>query len=381
MIDKRRILRQSAWLCALAIGLLPGCGAGDDAPAAASSQQTFSWKLVTAWPKNYPGLGTAPEKFAQRVNDMSGGRLKITVYGGGELVPALEVFDAVSIGTVEMGHSAAYYWKGKAPALQYFSAVPFGMSAQEMSSWLHHGGGLELYKEVYRPFNIVPMVGGSTGVQMAGWFNKEINSLDDLKGLNIRIPGLAGEIFSRLGASPVTLPASELYTAMQTGVIDAVEWVGPYNDLALGLHEVASYYYYPGWQEPGTMLEFLVHQEDYDALPKDLRAILLAAARATGHDTLDEYTARNNAALNALLQQGVQLRRLPQSVLEGLRAASKTVLEELADSDPQVRKVHDAFWAYQKSVSNYHRITEQAFINTREWGSDRHGPGSRQSGQ
>ena len=344
---------------------LNACGGGQPAPAAVSAQPSFAWKMVTSWPKNYPGLGRAPENLARLVEEMSAGRLRIRVYGAGELVPALEVFDAVATGTVQMGHSGAYYWKGKVPALQFFTAVPFGMTAQEMNGWLHHGGGLELYRKIYRPFNILPMAGGSTGVQMAGWFNKEIETLDDIRGLKMRIPGLAGEIFSRLGGVAVTLPGGEIYTAMQTGVIDATEWVGPYNDMALGLHEVARYYYYPGWHEPGAMLEFIVHRPDYEKLPDDLRAVLTVAARAVNQDMLDEYTSRNNAALEQLLAKGVQLRRLPDAVLNGLKRVSQEVLEEMAQGDPQVREVHDAYWTYAKKVRNYHRISEQAFINAR----------------
>ena len=357
--------RASLWLGALP-WLLAACGTGsDDGGSASAEQKSFSWKLVTSWPKNYPGLGTAPENLARLVNEMSNGRFQIAVYGAGELVPALEVFDAVAAGTAQMGHSAAYYWKGKVPALQFFTAVPFGMTAQEMNGWLHHGGGMELYRKVYRPFNIVPMAGGSTGVQMAGWFNKEIQSLRDIQGLKMRIPGLAGEIFSRLGGVAVTLPGGEIYTAMQTGVIDATEWVGPYNDMALGLHEVAKYYYYPGWHEPGAMLEFIVHQDDYDALPTDLRSMLTTAARAINQDMLDEYTARNNAALEQLLASGVQLRRLPDEVLRGLSLASKTVLSEMTEDDPLAREVHDAFWAFADKVRRYHSVSEQAFINAR----------------
>ncbi|MFT5236033.1 MAG: TRAP-type mannitol/chloroaromatic compound transport system substrate-binding protein, partial [Shewanella sp.] len=203
--------------------------------AGAADVETIEWKLVTSWPKNFPGLGMAPERFAKLVDEMSAGRLKIKVYGAGELMPAFEVFDAVSQGTVQMGHSAAYYWKGKTPAAQFFTSIPFGLNAQEMNGWLHYGGGMELWEEVYEPFGIIPLAGGNTGVQMGGWFNKEINSMEDLKGLKMRLPGLGGEVLKRVGGVPVTLPGRELFTALQTGAIDATEWVGPFNDLAFGL--------------------------------------------------------------------------------------------------------------------------------------------------
>ena len=201
------------------------------------------------------------------------------MYGAGELVPAFEVFDAVSRGTAEMGHGAAYYWKGKSEAAQFFAAVPFGMNAQEMNAWFYYGGGLELWREIYAPFGLMPAPAGNTGVQMGGWFNKEINRLDDLKGLKMRIPGLGGEVLRRAGGTPVNLPGGEIFTALQTGAIDATEWVGPYNDLAFGLHKAAKYYYYPGWHEPGTTLEAIVNKQAFDALPKDLQSIVRMPAR------------------------------------------------------------------------------------------------------
>ena len=250
-----------------------------DAPTAAvaasgDAGEVIEWTLVTTWPKGLPGLGAAPENFARRVNEASGGRLRIKVFGAGEIVPAFEVFDAVSRGVAEAGHGASYYWKGKIPAAVFYTAVPFGMTAQEMNGWLHYGGGLELWRELYAPFGVRPFAGGSTGVQMAGWFNRELKSANDLKGLKMRIPGLAGEVFTASGGTSVRLAGGEIYTSMQTGVIDAVEWVGPYNDRTLGLMEVAEYYYYPGWHEPGAMLEFTVNQDAFDRLSPDLQQSL-----------------------------------------------------------------------------------------------------------
>ena len=312
--------------------LLVACGddgvSESESSIAATKNTVVNWKVVTTWPKNFPGLGTAPENFARLVDRMSDGRLKIKVYGAGEVVPALETFSAVSSGTVQMGHGAAYYWKGKAPAAVFFTAVPFGLNAQEMNGWLHYGGGLELWREVYAPFNLLPFAGGSTGVQMAGWFNREINSLDDFKGLKMRIPGLGGEVFTRAGGTSVSMPGGEIFTSLQTGVIDAAEWVAPYNDLAFGFHNVVKYYYYPGWHEPGAMLEFIVNQQAYDGLPDDLQAIVEGAARAINQDMLDEYTARNNAALVDLRQKGVQIKPLPDDVVQALRSISAEVIQE-----------------------------------------------------
>ena len=352
----------------LASLVLAGCGGKEtasDAPAAAQ-QQTFKWKLVTTWPKNYPGLGTGPEHFAERVERMSDGRLKIKVYGAGDLVPAFEVFDAVSQGTAEIGHGAAYYWKGKAPAAPFFTAVPFGLNAQEMNGWIHYGGGMELWREVYEPFNLVPFAGGSTGVQMAGWFNKEINSMEDLKGLKMRIPGIGGEVISRVGGQSITIPGGELYTSLQTNVIDATEWVGPYNDMALGFYQVAKYYYYPGWHEPGAILEFIVNGDAFNSLPADLQAIVESATRTINQDMLDEYTARNNAALQELVDKhGVELRPLPREVLNGLREATGEVLAEMAAADPMVKKVYESQQAFKEGVMEYHKVSEEAMYDAR----------------
>ena len=357
-------------LAGLAIAaLLSACGEKEVSNATSSVQapaQTFNWKLVTSWPKNFPGLGTGPEKFATLVNEMSDGRLKIKVYGAGQLVPALEVFDAVSRGTAQMGHSGAYYWKGKSPAAQFFTSVPFGLNAQEMHGWIHYGGGMELWQELYAPFNLIPLAGGNTGVQMGGWFNKEINSLEDLKGLKMRMPGLGGEVLERAGGTPVTLPGAELFTALQTGAIDATEWVGPYNDLAFGLYKAAKYYYYPGWHEPGSMLEFTVNKTAFEELPKDLQAIVRTASRAVNQDMLDEYTARNNHALKELVgKHKVQLRPYPKDVLLKLRDLSDEVLLEVSKKDEMTKKVYESFISYRDNVKEYHTLTEQAFLNAR----------------
>lgn len=351
--------------------LLAACGGEDRGDNAGSSavaeQQVYKWKLVTSWPKNYPGLGTAPENFAKLVNRMSNGRLQIKVYGAGQFVPALEVFDAVSQGTAEMGHSSAYYWKGKSRAAPFFTAVPFGLNAQEMNGWLHYGGGLELWRELYAPFNLVPYAGGNTGVQMAGWFNREINSLEDIKGLKMRIPGLGGEVITRAGGVAVNMPGGELYTAMQTGVIDATEWVGPYNDLAFGFHQVAKYYYYPGWHEAGPVLEFVVNKTALESLPEDLQAIIEGATRAINQDMLDEYTARNNAALNELVNKhNIEVRRLPDEVLAELNKLSAQVLDELAAEDPFVQKVAESVKAFKLQAIDYHAISEEAYYQARK---------------
>jgi len=367
---KRRDFFKAAGVGGIAAGttLLAGCNkpAETTATGAAPKAETIHWKMVTTWPKNFPGLGVGAEKLATLINQMSGGRLQVKVYGAKELVPAFEVFDTVSQGNAEMGHGAAYYWKGKNAAFQFFSAVPFGFTAEEQNAWLLHGGGMELWKEAYAPFGVIPAAAGNTGVQMAGWFNREINSLKDLEGLKMRIPGLGGEVLRRAGGTPVNLPGGELFTSLQSGVIDATEWVGPYNDLAFGLYKAAKHYYYPGWHEPGTTLEALINQKAFDALPEDLQHIVTNACRIANDEILVEYVARNNDALNTLINEhGVDVRRLPDDVLEKLRTLSEEVVGEVAASSEQAQQVYDSFSKFREGVVAWTEISTKAFLNSR----------------
>ena len=331
-----------------------------------SKEEQYNWRLVTSWPKNYPGLGMAPERIADLVEEMSDGQMVITVYGAEEQVPAFGVFDAVSSGSHQMGHSGGYFWKGKVPAAQFFTSVPFGLTADEINSWVNHGGGLELWREIYEPFNIYPIPAGNTGTQMFGWFNKEINSLEDIQGLKMRIPGIGGEVLKEAGGIPVTLPGGELYTALQTGVIDATEWVGPYNDLTFGFHQAAKYYYYPGWHEPGPMLELIINIDAWNSLPKHLQVIIETATKAVNQDMLDEYLAKNNQALTELVEvHGVELRKLPDDVIEEFEVISNKILEDLAKDDETIAKVYDSYLNFKNNVSAYHKISEDAFIEAR----------------
>ena len=348
--------------------LLIGCGESgiEDDVNSSLEQKQYNWRLVTAWPKNYPGLGMAPERIADLVEEMSNGQMKITVYGAGEQVPAFGVFDAVSSGSHQMGHSGGYFWKGKVPAAQFFTGVPFGLTADEINAWTNRGGGLELWREIYEPFNIYPIPAGNTGTQMFGWFNKEINSLEDIKGLKMRIPGIGGEVLKRAGGIPVTLPGGELFTALQTGVIDATEWVGPYNDLTFGFQQTAKYYYYPGWHEPGSMLELLINKDAWDSLPRHLQVIIETASKAVNQDILDEYTARNNKALRELVDvHGVELRRLPDDVIAEFKIIANEILEENASQDETVKKVYQSYLKFKNEVSAYHKVSEDAFVEAR----------------
>ena len=350
------------------IGIISGCSGGQESSNSANTEEykTYKWRLVTSWPKNYPGLGMAPERIADLVEEMSDGQMQITVYGAGEQVPAFGVFDAVSSGSHQMGHSGGYFWKGKVPAAQFFTSVPFGLTADEINAWVNRGGGLELWREIYEPFNIYPIPAGNTGTQMFGWFNKEINSLEDVKGLKMRIPGIGGEVLKEAGGIPVTLPGGELFTALQTGVIDATEWVGPYNDLTFGFHQAAKYYYYPGWHEPGPMLELLINMDAWNSLPKHLQVIIETATKAVNQDTLDEYLARNNQALTELVEvHGVELRKLPDDVIDEFRAISNEILSDLAEEDEVIAKIYDSYIEFKNNVTEYHKISEDSFIEAR----------------
>ena len=357
----------AALVAVIALWTLDRVSGPDQATASQDGPvEVIEWKLVTTWPKGLPGLGAAPENFARRVNEASGGRLRIKVFGAGEIVPAFEVFDAVSRGVAEAGHGAAYYWKGKIPASVFYTAVPFGMTAQEANGWLHYGGGLELWRELYAPFGVVPFAGGSTGVQMAGWFNIRLNTRGDLKGLKMRIPGLAGEVFDAAGGSAVRIAGGEVYTSMQTGVIDAVEWVGPYNDRTLGLMEVGDYYYYPGWHEPGAMLETIVNAEALASLPEDLQAIVRVAARATNTDMLDDFTANNSESLQILLTEfETEVLLLPDDVMDALYESSQVAIEALVNADPMAKKIAASYFAFAEKVRTYHEISERAYLNGR----------------
>ena len=338
-----------------------------DCEGTAAAAERFEWSCVTSWPPKYPGAGMGVENLAARVEAASAGRLKIKVYGGGELVPAFEVFDAVSRGTVEMGHDASYYHKGKVAAAQYFTAIPFGLNYVELNGWLFYGGGLELWRELYAPFDLVPIPCGNTGVQMGGWFNKEINSVADLKGLKMRIPGLGGEVLRRAGATPVTMPGSEIFTSLQTGAIDAAEWIGAYNDVAFGLHKAARYYYYPGWQEPGPGLETIVHRGAWESLPDDLRAIVDVCCQAITTDMVAEYTYGNANALQQLINDpNVEIRPYPKEVLDLLESITLELVAEMSEGDPLTARIQESYYAFLEKSKANQRITEQAYLDTRD---------------
>ena len=367
-IKRRELLKAGA--VAGAAAALEGCVQREIVSGAATSRgpaiigDTLEWTMVTTWPPNLPIFQEGVQMMADQIEVMSHGRLKISVYGGGELVPAFESFDAVMSGTAQMSHGASYYWAGKEPATQFFSGIPFGMNAQQMNAWLYAGGGLELWEEIYEPFGVVPFATGNSGPQMGGWFRKEINSIEDFSGLKMRMPGLGGRVISELRASAVLLPLGEIYTSLERGVIDATEWVGPYHDEIMGFQNVAKNYYYPGWHEPGTVLELAVNRNAWDGLSTDLQEIIRATATAQNTWMLSQFEARNHAALEKLVREdGVRLRQFPDDLLAALKRTSEVVIRDYVAADAKSSKVYDSFRAFQKKVGGWSRYSEQPFYN------------------
>jgi TRAP-type mannitol/chloroaromatic compound transport system substrate-binding protein len=335
-------------------------------PAPAISQGRMQWRMVTTWPKNFPGLGTGAELLAQFITKATDGRLSVQVFGGGEIVPPFESIDAVASGTVEMGHGAPYYWKGKVPAAQFLAAIPFGLVAQEQNAWYQFGGGQAIADEIYKELGCKFFPSGNTGVQMGGWFNKEINTLEDYKGLKMRIPGLGGEVVKAAGGNVVNLPGAEIPPALQSGAIDATEWVGPYNDLAFGLYKSAKFYYYPGWHEPATTLENFINLKAWEKLPSDIKAIVEQANIAVNQMVLSEFVSRNNASLTTLVKDhGVVLKKFPDEVLQGLGKLSGEVLSDLAAKDPLSRKVMNSLLKFRNEAREWTRLSETAFTQAR----------------
>ncbi len=338
--------------------------AQDEGGPSALSGERFKWKMVTTWPPKFPVLGEAADLFAKWVKEMSAGRLEIKVFGGGELVGALEAFDAVRSGAAEMGSGASYYWAGKAPASQFFASVPFGMNAQQLNAWILCGGGMELWEELYGSLGLVPLLAGNSGVQMGGWFNREINSMADLQGLKMRIPGLGGKVLKRAGGAPVLLAGGEIYTGLERGVIDATEWIGPYHDYKMGFHQIAKYYYAPGWHETGTALEMFINQGKYNQLPNDLKMIVQTAAQRINIWMLSEFETKNSIYLQKIIDEGeVQLRQFPKEVLEQLREHTRESIAEVTAADPFSKRVYESYSAFQNQISNWSEITEKSFYN------------------
>jgi len=342
--------------------------AQDGVAAPAIVKRRRQLKLVTTWPKNLPGLGTAPEEIARHVREATDGAIDIRVYAAGELVGAFEAFDAVAIGGADMYHGAEYYWQGKSKAFNFFTAVPMGLTANEHMAWIYHGGGQDLWDELSAKFNIKPLMAGNTGVQMGGWFRKEINSLEDLKGLVIRMPGLGGEVVRRLGAAAIALPGGEIFTSLQTGAIDATEWVGPWNDTAMGFYQVAKYYYWPGFHEPGAALAIGVNLDTWNDFTAAEKRIVADACAAENSRNLAEFNALNTQALVKLQEDhGVRLRKFNDDILKKIAEVSEEVIYEAGQTDALTARVYDSFNEARIQSAQWSRISEEGFWRARRF--------------
>jgi TRAP-type mannitol/chloroaromatic compound transport system substrate-binding protein len=353
---KRRNFLVSASIAAAASSL----------PAPAIAQGVREIKLATSWPKDLPGLGTSAARLAKWITEASGGRLQVEVLAAGEMIGPFEVFDAVSEGVVEMYHSAEYYWKDRSPAFNFFAAVPFGLTAGEMNSWIYRGGGQALWDELGADFNIKPLMAANTGVQMAGWFGKPVTSIDSYKELRYRMPGLGGEVLRRVGAVVVNLPVGEIVRALESGAIDASEWIGPWNDIALGLHNATKFYYYPGFHEPGTVLSLGINKKLWDSLAADERQLISAAAAAENSFSVAEFNARNSAALKTLINEhGVNVQKLDDAILRELGKISGELLTEVSQRDPLTRRVYESFINFRRDAVRWGELSERGYLNAR----------------
>lgn len=331
-----------------------------------ATEAPIRWRMVTSWPKNLPGPGVTARRLTERIMQMSDQAIHIELYGAGELVSAFEVLDAVGSGAAHIGHSASFFWQGKMPASAFFTAIPFGLIDTEHAAWIDHGGGQVLWETLYEPFGVVPFMAGNTGMGMGGWFKREIRSLDDLKGLKYRIPGIGGEVMRRLGALPVSLAPAEILPALQSGAIDGAEFVGPWSDLAFGFHKIARNYYWPGFHEPNGSAECLVNREAFAALPAHLREIVRNACAAENAWSLGEALWHNAEALRVLVEEHeVSVRPFPDDVVAAAREMSRIVLAELADRDEAARAILDSYAAARERAIGWSNLSTRSFLNAR----------------
>jgi TRAP-type mannitol/chloroaromatic compound transport system substrate-binding protein len=343
-----------------------GAAAASTIAAPAIAQKRIEVAMVTTWPRDFPGLGTGAQRFAKRLSDMTDGRIQVEYFAGGERVKPFDSFDEVASGNAQMYHAADYYWKGKHPGWAYFTAVPFGFVYSEINAWVNWGGGQELWDELAGEFGLKCIPCGNTGVQMGGWFRKEINSPNDLKGLKMRIPGLGGDVMAKLGASPVSLPGSQIYENLVSGAIDATEWVGPWNDSYMKFYEAAKYYYYPGMHEPASMLSVGINKKFWDGLSASDQLTIKAAAHMENDIMMSEYNAKNGESLDKLLrEQGVELRVFNDDVYDAFGEASDEVFEEVREHSDLANRIHESFLKARKDVGRWMNISDQEYLRQR----------------
>jgi TRAP-type mannitol/chloroaromatic compound transport system substrate-binding protein len=352
-MDRRSIIKQAGIAGILAAGAAP----------AVHAQATIRWRMASSFPRSLDTLFGAEETFARKVGEMSGGKFTISNHAAGELMPAFGVVDGVQNGTVEMAHTAAYYFFGKDETFTLSCSIPFGLNSRQMTAWMYQGNGLKLTREFYAKYNIINFPGGNTGAQMGGWYRKEIKGLADLKGLKFRVGGFAGKVLERMGVVPQNIAAGEIYQALEKGTLDAAEWIGPYDDLKLGLNKVAPYYYYPAWWEGGPQLEFFVNSKAYDALPAEYKAILEAAAAYAHQDVQAKYDARNPSALKQLVATKTKVLPFSKDIMDRAFKESMALYEELNEKNPNWKKIYTDFAKFRAEANLWFRFTEARFDN------------------
>lgn len=349
-----------------ALGIIAGSATLPALATPALSQSSLEWRMVTSWPKNLPGPGITAQRLADKISSISNGRLRVKLYAAGEIVPGLGTFDAVANGVAQMAHTAPLFWSGKFPAAPLFTAAPFGLTPIEHITWINHGGGQALWDRLYAPAGIKPFMAGNTGYQMGGWYKKPVNTLSDLKGLKIRMPGLGGAVMTKLGALPVALPPSEIFTSLKTGVIDATEFLGPFSDAAMGFHKAAKYYYSPGFHEPNGSGEALVSKSAFAALPKDLQQIVETACASENIFSLGESEWNNAASLKSLVEnEGVELKEYPEEILTAAKSATTEVMQELADKDALTSEIVSSYQKAATHLDPWSKISIKAFLSAR----------------
>jgi TRAP-type mannitol/chloroaromatic compound transport system substrate-binding protein len=360
-MKRRQVIKQAA-IATVTTATVASCARQNTSTAVKAAMPQIKWRMATSWTKAL-GIFSGPDIIAKRVKEMTGGAFTITPFSGGEIVPGLQVLDAIQTGAVECGHTASYYYIGKNPGLAFATAVPFGLNAQQQNAWLNHGGGLEAMQKIYSDFNVINFSAGNTGVQMGGWFKREIKSLADLKGLKMRIPGLGGQVMTRLGVNVQVLPSSEIYISLDRGAIDAAEWVGPYDDEKLGLNKAAQFYYYPGWWEPGPSLDFIINLNAWNKLPQEYKEILKAAAKEANIGMQALYEDFNGQVLQKMLKGGTKLVPYSQEIMKAAQKASSEILDDIATKNSSFKQIYEPWKAFRENANNWNRINELSFAN------------------
>lgn len=354
-MERRDFLKKAS------VGAAAGAASVIAAPAIAQSEPSIKWRLASSFPKTLDTLFGGTEDFCNRLRELTGGKFDIRPFPAGEIVPGLQVLDAVKDGTVEVCHTAPYYFFGKNEAFAFDCAVPFGMTARAQNAWMYYGGGLQLMRDFYAGYGVVNFPAGNSGCQMGGWFRKPINTTADLKGLKMRIGGFAGRVMERLGLVPQQIAAGDIYPSLEKGTIDAAEWIGPYDDEKLGLNKVAPHYYYPGWWEGSTGFSFLVNKSQWDKLPKTYQAAFEAAAAETNIRILSEYDAKNPAALGRLIKSGAKLSAFSKDIMESCFTAANAVMEDTASKNADFRKIYEPWKRFRNDEFQWFRIAEQSY--------------------